>query len=377
MNISLVGSGSLALGLLYPWLQQQANGGRLSMLTRGVSPENRLLREEGRYWLRTPLRDVTVDLSEDLLLFNPDNLETRAARRCVDCLEGSDVVAVSVGVGQFRRVGQLIARACLQQGLPPLHLLAFENASGASVGLRDAVETEVEKLGTGTSMRELVAHASIPDRACKRRLDDQGLGVEVESFGEIVIEESARELFPENLDPPAPLPWVRHVPTEEVPLGERRKFWLVNGTHTALGVLCAESNRPRLCDGLADERIQAILALLHGEWVRTLQELSLASGAPADIFATEELEAHAARMFNRLRELPDWTVRDVLRELAEMEDLTRASPALHRLFQKLDDRLAEAVRIANDAGGVPVPASGWMLATGVATARQYADTYLH
>jgi hypothetical protein len=375
MKVSLVGSGSLALGLLYPWLSTLSDC-RLSVISRD-GENSRALKAFGQYQLRIGGQSNTASFSNEFLTYDPDNLDAPEAQACVERLMESDVVAVSVGVSNLSKVTSLLARACMGPDCPPLHLLAFENAPEASRKLVLEVRKALAESSGSQVVRLLVPHIAIPDRACTRRLDTDSLVIEAERFGEILLEESARPLFAEVLAPSAPNPIVRHVSSDAVSLGEIRKFWLVNGTHTALGVLCAEFNLHLLAHGLADAGIVGQLQDLHEEWVHVLHEVALESGQAVGLFTSGELAAHAKLMFERLRDLPDWSVLDVLRELSDLgkTDHTRAK-SLHRLFQKLDDRLALAVRAADDIGGIAVPVSGRVLATGVGTVRRYADTSL-
>jgi hypothetical protein len=315
---------------------------------------------------------ATESFAHDFLTYDPAELDAGPAASCITRLEESDVAAVSVRAENLDNAGRLIARSCLRSGAPPLHLLAFENVPQAGARLLKSIETEVLRLTDGVSRREIIAHAAIPDRACmSRKLEDDVVCVEAERFGEIVLEDSARFLFPEILNPQPPVPYVRHVESDSIPLAERRKFWLVNGTHVALGVLCYDFNWTRLNDGLSNEDVSAILHSLHEEWVQILHTAAREDGRDVEVFTATELAAHAERMFNRIRDLPDFSVRDVLKEL-----IVSNPTHMPRLMQKLDDRLAEPVRKANDFGAISVPASGWMLAKGVGTIRTHADTYI-
>lgn len=374
MNISLVGSGSLALGLLYPWLSTLSDC-RLSVISRN-GENSRALKALGQYQLRIGGQPHTASFANEFLTYDPENLDAPEAQTCIERLMESDVVAVSVGVGNLSKVTSLLARACTSPGCPPLHLLAFENAPEASRKLVLEVQKALAETSGTEAARPLVPHIAIPDRACTRRLDTDSLIIEAERFGEILLEESARPLFAEVPVPSAPIPIVRHVSSGAVSLGEIRKFWLVNGTHTALGVLCADYNLQLLAHGLAEPEIAGQLHDLHAEWVRVLHEVALEKGQAVGVFTSGELAAHAKRMFERLRDLPEFSVLDVLRELSDLEKADGRAKALHRLFQKLDDRLAGAVRAADDVGGIAVPVSGRVLATGVGTVRQYADTSL-
>jgi hypothetical protein len=349
----------------------------LSVITREGGEENLALQAARQYDLEIGSERMTESFPHEFLFYDPDRLDAEPAGICIQCLEESEVAAVSVGAGQLPRVGRLIATACLQPDCPPLHLFAFENTPGASQQLFATIKREVAQRGGGGNGRQIIPHAAIPDRACTRKLDGEKVVVSIERFGEIVLEESARPIFGEMMGSPSPpLPYLRYIPSEAVLLGEMRKFWLVNGTHTALGVLCAKFNRPLLLDGLSDERISLILRELHGEWVQILHSIARGRGQDADVFTDRELSVHAARMFDRLHDVPNFSVREVLRELTMLGDPDQSGGALKRLLQKVDDRLAMAVREAGDQDSIPVPASGWITATGVGTVRWYADRYM-
>ncbi|HEY3566883.1 MAG TPA: hypothetical protein VGP73_03030 [Thermoanaerobaculia bacterium] len=374
MNVSLVGSGSLSLGLLYPWLST-LSGCHLSVISR-EGKKSEALRASRQYVLQTGDQSRRISFSSQFLTYDPKDLDTPDAEACVELLRESDVVAVSVGVGRLKEVSALLARACTTSDCPPLHLLAFENTRGASRILVREIEKALEQTPGVGAARQLVAHTAIPDRACGRSLGQDSIVIRTERFGEILLEDSVPALFAEASASNPPIPIVRHVSTDAVPLGEIRKFWLVNGTHTALGVLCADQDLHLLTHGLDETEIAVQLQDLHAEWVQVLHKLALERGQAAGVFTSEELTAHAARMFERLRDLPDFSVLDVLRELSDLEKVDEQAKALHRLFQKLDDRLAGAVRAAGEVGGIAVPVSGRVLATGVGTVRQYADTSL-
>jgi hypothetical protein len=375
VRICLIGSGSLALGLLYPWLSRLP-GCDLTIVTRAGGEESEALRALKRYRLQMGGSELLQTVYQDVCAYDPRNLDDASADTCIACLQESDVIAVSVGVNNLPAAGRLIARACAGGKGLPLHLLAFENAPGASQKLLLHVYEEMEALGGGQG-RALRAHTVLADRACQRDMDgERTVVIQAERFGEILLEETARDLFDEVISPEGPQPYVRYVPTEAVDLAERRKFWLVNGTHTALGLLCAHANLQLLNQGLSDERIAQILRTLHAEWVQVLHQVAMDKGFDTGLFSAEELTLQAERMFDRLRDSPDLSVRDVLKELTDLGEAKEVARFLHRLFQKLDDRLAEAVRLASEIGTVPVPFSSWMLATGVGVVRRHADAYL-
>jgi len=379
MRITLIGSGSLALGLLYPWISK-ISGHDICIVTRPPSDSSfsRALHESRKYRLEIPSEDPgSQSLDCEMIAYDPDDLDGELARTCIERLGSTDVAMVCVGVNALPRVAALIARSCLEGRKRPLHLLAFENAPNASRGLLELVEREIQSLGNENSRSlPLVPHVAIPDRACSRNEEEGLVIIEAERFGEILLESSARELFAEIEDPSSPVPYVRHVDSHALTLAEKRKFWLVNGTHTALGVLCAISRRQLLADGLADEDVADLLRRLHEEWVRVLHHAADAQDQNSGIFSREELASHAERLFDRLEDLPEFSVKDVLKELALPEALEDAPPVLARLLQKLDDRLAQQTREAFVYDGGPVPFSGWMLATGVHVAREHSDTYL-
>lgn len=370
MHITLLGAGSLALGLLYPWLSRQH--GRLSVVTR-EGDYARALAENRSYRLRIGDHEE-VQPCVEVLSYDPGEFDDPRTEACLRLLRVSDVLAVCVGAPHLRDVARLVARSLSGREERPLHLLAFENSPNASKTLREWALRWAESERLDHVPGQVVAHAAIPDRACKRRLDTGEYWVETESFGEIFLQDSAGSLFPPLAASPG-LPSVRVLGSGAVELAEMRKFWLVNGTHTALGVLCAEANLQRLSHGLDDENVSMILHELHAEWVRILAAVAHQKGLSED-FSLDALQHHASRLFPRLREMPDFSLRDVLKEFDLLEDPIGQFAAMARLLQKLDDRLGHPVREAFSGNAGQAPFSSLVLAKGVHVTRDHSERHL-
>ena len=413
MKIALIGSGSLALGLIYPWLRELPNAD-VALITRafagkeGAVDYRPMLRDQG-YKLRTGEQSHDVTLEHELLEYDASDLAGCGSGPCVARLVASDVVIVSVGVGNLGTVGSLLASACRsQEGWSP-EVVALENLHGASSHLvrlvRDRLGAE-EELAAG-----LTPHAAIPDRSCARKVELDSLEVVVESFGEIVVERTLGHLLPQVAEAEVPQPRVLHVSSGAVQLAEMRKLWLVNGTHTALGFLCDRFGKHVLRHGLETEGVTELLSELHLEWVGTLSRVAAQREETDEMFKPIELTRFAGAMFERLAETPDMTVHEVLRELADLgaegpsspssvealaeviaaeerlsvADLVStlgralvppALPSMVRLLHKLDDRLAHQLREASCFADQEMPASGLMLSFGTGTTRRYFDRYL-
>jgi len=377
MKVCLIGSGSLALGLVYPWLSRIADC-EISLVTREgkAGTWSSLLAQARAYTLVLRGEELRQELQRPLLSYDPADLEAGPARLCMECLAASDVAVVSVGVGNLTAVARLIARSCTLASENPLHLFAFENTSQASERLRRRVTSELQRLGAGgNDARTVRAHTAIADRACDRRKRDGSVSVHIERFGEILLEETAAELF-QRAEPSSPAPRVEFFSSDGTELAELRKFWLVNGTHTALGILCSIANLQLLNHGLEDERIFRFLKAIHAEWTRVLHSLAEHQAREEGLFTLDALAEHAGSLFSRLEDLPDFSVRNVLRELTVPKDYRGAAEAFARLLQKLDDRLGQQVCRASEISSDPMPFSALILARGVAVARQQADLVL-
>jgi hypothetical protein len=379
MHVCVLGAGSLSLGLICPWLAEIPHV-ELSLITRG-GPSIDALVNHGGYRLGRAGERYELDavFPQGVLSYDPDDLDDESGAACLAHLRDVDVAIISVGVPNLRRVSRLIARACEDaDDRPPLHLLAFENSPDASMELRDEVARRTRESAATEGSRQIVAHRAIPDRACSRSIVDDQVVIHVERFSEIVLESTAGEVFRAASRPVENGPRVHLVKPALVPLAEMRKFWLVNGTHTALGLLCYANNRHLLVEALREPEIRQIMETLHGEWIRVLyrtaQEIET-FGRENELFSEESLAAHAAKLFGRLEDLPNFSVLHVLKELGELETAsTRFEPML-RLVEKLDDRLGHQVRLAQESGGIPVPTSASVLASGLHSVRDHASHY--
>ena len=128
MKICLIGSGSLALGLVYPWLSR-IDTCEISLVTRKgkAGGWSNLLARAETYTLELRGETFRQELQRPPLIYDPGDLEAEPARRCMECLAASDVAIVSVGVGNTEAVARLIARSCILNATGPLHLFDVDN----------------------------------------------------------------------------------------------------------------------------------------------------------------------------------------------------------------------------------------------------------
>lgn len=384
MRVCVLGGGSLSLGLLCPWLTKLSHV-ELSLITRAGLFADTLVGQRGYRLDGSPERfELDTVFPDGVHLYDPTDLTDERAAGCLAHLRDVDVAVVSVGVRNLPAAAALIARACMAaEDRRPLHLVAFENSPDASQRLHQQVESHrlstVDSAVDGDGLRPIVAHRAIADRACSRALDDSEVLIRVERFSEIVLESTADKLFRVSPEHAPPQPQVRFVDPELVHLAEMRKFWLVNGTHTALGLLCYAADRQLLLDAVEEPAIRDFVQELHREWVRVLHQWAKTtgwSGEADDLFSERSLTAHASAILDRLRDLPEFSVLNVLSELAELGGGgPLAGRAMLRLIEKLDDRLGHQVRAAQEAARIAVPASAWMLASGLNTVRRHAEAY--
>jgi len=97
----------------------------------------------------------------------------------------ADIVTTAVGPNILRFVAPLIAAgiAARSAALPPLAVMACENAINAT----DVLRAEVEKAGLGSLERAVFANTAV-DRIVPAQAEDAGLDVTVETFFEWAIE---------------------------------------------------------------------------------------------------------------------------------------------------------------------------------------------
>src|ERR1700694_6005464 len=113
LKISLLGCGSLSLGLIAPWLSRLA-GCSLCVMTRFGTKEVGELKTAQCYHYGTSANLAMEKFSHDILTYNPLDLDARAGRACVAELEKSAIAAVSVRVNNLKVAARLIARSCLR-----------------------------------------------------------------------------------------------------------------------------------------------------------------------------------------------------------------------------------------------------------------------
>lgn len=134
----------------------------------------------------------------------------------------ADIVTTAVGPTILRFVAPLIARAIAQRSsdLPPLAVMACENAINAT----DVLRGEVEKLELGGLEKAVFANTAV-DRIVPMQAADAGLDVTVETFFEWAIESTA---FGDH----APVIPAAHFVENLAPYIERKLFTVNTGHAT-------------------------------------------------------------------------------------------------------------------------------------------------
>ena len=180
MRVAIIGSGSLAFGLIYPWLQSLENC-EVTVITRASSDGatsddyRQSLREQREYSIQTAGVNRLQAFDGELLQYSVDDLDHLTSRQAVARLEETDILIVSVGATRLHNVAGLVERACRRDSAPPLHILAFENLPQASAGLAGSVR---QASTDGKLLREIHAYTVIPDRACTRGFSEGALVIE-------------------------------------------------------------------------------------------------------------------------------------------------------------------------------------------------------
>lgn len=370
VSVCIIGAGSIGLSLLFPWMRAEGHDPVLiARASRRAVTSARLerIRRERKFIVRMPDGDRSFD-GVTLIEYDAANLEGVGSEAAIDALSTADVVLVSVGVGNLGDVAQLVATALRRRGgTKPLHVLAFENRHRASLELA----RQIDRLVAGAAgLRPVMPHVTVTDRACQSTGAGGTADVEAESYGEVVIADSARAVIGAGTRPASTGPVVTHVSDQEMELFEDRKYWFVNGTHVVLGLRAYDRGAAgfRLVDALDADGNAALLRSLHEEWIAVLAARAARCNATHPALTHASIRGYADRMFDRLRELPTWTVLNVLRELQEHRGSPREDvlARVARLLEKLDGRLASQI-LSGGLTCVPTPRTGLALAGAVRT----------
>ncbi len=221
----------------------------------------------------------------------------------------ADVVTTAVGPTVLRFIAPVIAAGLVQRpdGLPPLQVMACENAIGATETLRQEIEKAAGADAAAVLSRAVFAGTAV-DRIVPAQPEGAGIDVTVEPYFEWTIE---RAPFG---DAPPTIPGA-HFVDDLAPFIERKLF-TVNTGHAATAYFGAQAGVERIADALADPSIAARVEA-------ALEETSAVLAATHGL-APEDLAEYRATILERFRnpELPD-TVhrvgRQPLRKLSRQE----------------------------------------------------------
>jgi len=221
----------------------------------------------------------------------------------------ADVVTTAVGPTILRFVAPHIVAALTARdaGLPPLQVMACENAINATHLLRDEVAAAAGDAWPQIAGRAVFANTAV-DRIVPGQPEGAGIDVTVEPFFEWAIERGPfGDAVPE-------IPGA-HFVDDLAPYIERKLF-TVNTGHAATAYLGAQAGIEKISDALADPSIEAAVA-------KALEETSGILLAKHE-FDAADLADYRATIIGRFRNpaLPDtvWRVgRQPLRKLSRNE----------------------------------------------------------
>ena len=221
----------------------------------------------------------------------------------------ADVVTTAVGPTILRFVAPHIVAALTARdaGLPPLQVMACENAINATHLLRDEVVAAAGDAWPQIAGRAVFANTAV-DRIVPGQPEGAGIDVTVEPFFEWAIERGPfGDAVPE-------IPGA-HFVDDLAPYIERKLF-TVNTGHAATAYLGAQAGIEKISDALADPSIEAAVA-------KALEETSGILLAKHE-FDAADLADYRATIIGRFRNpaLPDtvWRVgRQPLRKLSRKE----------------------------------------------------------
>ncbi len=221
----------------------------------------------------------------------------------------ADVVTTAVGPTILRFVAPHIVAALVARdaALPPLQVMACENAINATHLLRDEVVAAAGDAWPQIARRAVFANTAV-DRIVPGQPEGAGIDVTVEPFFEWAIERGPfGDAVPE-------IPGA-HFVDDLAPYIERKLF-TVNTGHAATAYLGAQAGIEKISDALADPSIEAAVA-------KALEETSGILLAKHE-FDAADLADYRATIIGRFRNpaLPDtvWRVgRQPLRKLSRNE----------------------------------------------------------
>ncbi len=227
----------------------------------------------------------------------------------IDEIAAADVVTTAVGPTILKFVAPhiLAGLALRDPALPPLQVMACENAIGATDLLREEIRAQAGEAWDAVANRAVFANTAV-DRIVPAQAPGAGVDVTVEPFFEWAIE---RGPFGDN---PPHIPGA-HFVDDLAPYIERKLF-TVNTGHATTAYFGAQAGIEKISDALADPAIAAKVAA-------TLEETSALLEAVHGLDAAD-LAAYRATILRRFANpaLPD-TVgrvgRQPLRKLSRHE----------------------------------------------------------
>jgi len=172
----------------------------------------------------------------------------------IDEIASAEIVTTAVGPNILRFVAPLIAKAIAQRSsdLPPLAVMACENAINAT----DVLRGEVEKAGLGGFEKAVFANTAV-DRIVPMQDADAGLDVTVETFFEWAIESA-----PFGSEPPV-IP-AAHFVDDLAPYIERKLF-TVNTGHATTAYHGFRAGAVSIAEAIAIPEVLAEVRAVLGE----------------------------------------------------------------------------------------------------------------
>jgi mannitol-1-phosphate 5-dehydrogenase len=247
----------------------------------------------------TPSYDVH-EVGEDPAVKTVDNYRALNSRSQEDDVVGeiatADMVTTAVGPNVLKFVAPVIAQAIARRSedLPPLQVMACENAINATDILRREVEQTYDGAALDLASRAIFANTAV-DRIVPNQAAGQGLDVTVETFFEWVIDRT-----PFNGNAPG-IPGATYVDDLEPYI--ERKLFTVNTGHASAAYFGYGAGVEKIADAMADDAIAAKVRAVLDE---TKQLLVAKHG-----FDDAEQEAYVQKILRRFmnQHLPDTVVR--------------------------------------------------------------------
>lgn len=311
-----VGTGKMGLGLVGD-LTHEA-GLCSTFLSRNKST-NKLVQDrllaDGSYTLELG-RDEQPRLvtGHHFVRYDPVNPSSVINKQAIDVLGRANCITTAVGASNLRSIAPVLLEAIklrcnLENGTHsacPLALIAFENCENNSYVLRDELVSLAER---DPAIEEFVrkgvaAYPVIVDRVCSRLSMDPERGVlcHAEDHKELVVaHDSSQDVHP-FIRQIGELEAVSLVTTDAFNLYEKRKYWLVNGIHLALGVYAQGKGIFLVNQAMGDPDIRESIGAIQNEFADALAEYA-SSSIQASGQIPEDFEAGSLHKYNqRVRE---------------------------------------------------------------------------